>query len=133
MRDYTGLVRWRLADRRCIACIIKVPRPPQHAQRAADGVRAGTGMAGEELLPPTPLEHEMCVCWCSWLSAPTYSINGLFDCFCAGVRLLLCYHPARMLSCRYRSVEAAIRQLNMEPSPRMRKRSRAPDIDLSMD
>ena len=32
---------------------------------------------------------------------------------------------------RYRSVEAAIRQLNMDPAARLRKRSRAPDDDAT--
>ena len=42
-------------------------------------------------------------------------------------------HFVCMLRYRYKSVEAAIRQLNMEPVARMRKRSRAPEIDLSTD
>ena len=45
---------------------IQVTTRPQSAQRTAHAVLAGSSMTGEELLPPTPLEHEMCVTSLLW-------------------------------------------------------------------
>jgi hypothetical protein len=43
-------MRWRM----------QVTTPPQRAQRLVAAARVGSGLAGEDVLPPSPLEHEMC-------------------------------------------------------------------------
>ena len=113
----------------------QVTSRPQSAQRLAQATTLGGSMTGEELLPPTALEHEMCVMSMAFIvcellvqrQLTALLISGRLPCFATR------QPDSSKVRCRYRSVEAAIRQLHMEPTARVRKRTRTPEIDLSTD
>ncbi len=69
----------------------QVSTRPQSAQRLAQATMAtGGSMAGEELLPPTALEHEMCVMLvsCVQMTGPEALLALLRVRICAARRIL---------------------------------------------